>query len=92
MLDISSSTIYEKGKRVVKVLADQELCLPHEWNKKVVREIGAIKPRAEVRKEKAATEWKTLSKINIFDRRERGTMSILFQAGISSMESHKSLG
>lgn len=45
-----------------------------------------------MRKEKAATEWKTLSKINIFDRRERGTMSILFQAGISSMESHKSLG
>lgn len=54
--------------------------------------MSAIKSWAEVHNEKAEMEWKTLSKINIFDRRERRTASVLFQAGTYWRESHKLFG
>lgn len=54
--------------------------------------MSAIKSWAEVHNEKAEMEWKTLSKINVFDRGETGTASVLFQAGTYRRESHQSLG
>lgn len=54
--------------------------------------MSAIKSWAEVHNEKAEMEWKTLSKINVFDRGERRRVSVLFQAGTYCRESHKSLG